>query len=69
MRPGEWPDGDQTFTVEDMAKYLRLDKITVQRACRSGQLPAVRVGKQWRALRSRIDEYLLGPNFQHLGAW
>ena len=45
-------------TAADVARLLRLDKDTVYRLAREGELPAIRVGRQWRfdlgAIRERL---------------
>jgi excisionase family DNA binding protein len=35
-------------TVREIVKILRVDADTIYRAIRAGDLPAVRVGRQWR---------------------
>ena len=39
---------DEVMTVAGLAKYLRLNKVTVYRLIRRKELPAVRVGRHWR---------------------
>jgi excisionase family DNA binding protein len=46
------------MTVEEAAEYLRFHPSTVYRLARSGQLPARKVGKQWRLHRESIDRWL-----------
>jgi excisionase family DNA binding protein len=48
------------LTPEEAAIYLRLNPQTAYRLLRSGQLPGVKVGRQWRIRKSSIDAYLDG---------
>jgi len=46
------------LTTEEVLQYLQLNLKTVYRLIRSGQLPAVRVGRQWRFRKDDIDHWL-----------
>jgi excisionase family DNA binding protein len=39
---------DELLTVEEVARYLRVHEITVQRWCRAGTLPAAKIGRAYR---------------------
>ena len=39
---------DSLVTVREAAKYMRVSARTVYRLIESGQISAVRIGKQWR---------------------
>lgn len=51
--------GRQVLTVSDLAAYLRVHATTIYRMLKNGQLPAFRVGSDWRFNRERIDQWLL----------
>ena len=61
-RMGTTPHGDLppdlVLTVEEASAFLKLDVQTVRALARSGDLPAVKLGKQWRFLRHRLIEAL-----------
>ncbi len=38
----------ETYTVEELAKSLKLHPYTLRRLCREGKIPAFKVGGQWR---------------------
>lgn len=38
----------ETFTVEELAKYLKLHEYTIRRLARSGKIPSFKAGGQWR---------------------
>ena len=46
------------LTVDDVAERLRVSNMTVYRLIKSGQLGAMRVGKNYRLQRSDVDRYL-----------
>lgn len=46
------------YTVSQAAKYLSLSEVQVQRLCRTGKIPAVKVGCVWRISRSRLLKQL-----------
>ncbi|MBI1995155.1 MAG: helix-turn-helix domain-containing protein [Deltaproteobacteria bacterium] len=47
------------LTVEQVAGYLHVDKFTVYRLVAQKELPAFKVGNQWRFKRSLIDAWLM----------
>lgn len=48
------------LTVPEAARYLRCSPATVQRSLHKGQLPGVKVGRQWRLSRPALNAYLRG---------
>jgi len=46
------------FTAQQLAEYLQLSKRTIYRLVERNQIPAVRVGGQWRFPRSAVDYWL-----------
>jgi excisionase family DNA binding protein len=53
--------GDQLqafLTTEDVLGYLKVTPRTIYRLIRIGELPAVRIGRQWRFRRADLDEWL-----------
>jgi len=47
------------LTVEQVAKYLKIDKFTVYRLVAQKELPAFKVGNQWRFKRKMIEAWLM----------
>lgn len=46
------------LTTEEVLAYLKITPRTIYRLIRDGELPAVRVGRQWRFRRSDLDAWL-----------
>lgn len=55
------------LTAQQLAEYLQLSKRTIYRLVDRDQIPAVRVGGQWRFPRSAVD-YWLDVRLSRLGA-
>lgn len=57
------------MTTEEVISYLRVNARTVYRLIQAGDLPAVRVGRQWRVRRGDLDAWLeRGRPAQHADA-
>ncbi len=50
------------YTVDEVAKVLRLHPYTVRRLCREKRVPAFKFGGQWRFRRDEIDAWSKGKN-------
>lgn len=48
----------ELLTAAEVADDLRVSTMTVYRLIRSGDLPAVRVGRNYRVRRQDLDAYL-----------
>jgi excisionase family DNA binding protein len=53
------PDNSHIMTVRELADYLRVHPITIYRQLKCGQLPAFRVGSDWRFNVEAIDRWCL----------
>ncbi len=49
---------ENLLTLEQVAQYLNVDKYTVYRLLAQKQLPAFKVGNQWRFKRRMIEAWL-----------
>ena len=58
-------DNSQIMTVEEVAEFLKLSKITIYKLVKKGQLPGFRVGNSWRFRKDKILEII---SKQMLGA-
>jgi excisionase family DNA binding protein len=55
---GGRPAGDRLLTVAEVAGIMRVSNMTVYRLIKSGDLAAIRVGKNYRIRESEVDRYL-----------
>jgi excisionase family DNA binding protein len=57
-----WREGDedQLLTVGEVCDAMRVSNMTVYRLIKSGDLPAIRLGKTYRVLESEVERYLSG---------
>lgn len=51
-------DPGNLMTVEQVASYLQLNKLTVYKYIREGGLPAVKLGRSFRVLRVDVERFL-----------
>jgi excisionase family DNA binding protein len=56
--PGQLPD---ILLATEVADYLRVSYSTVIKMTHAGDLPAIRVGREFRYLRSELDRLLRQP--------
>jgi len=63
MRAGELmpkkqgPDA-QLLTIHELAVYLHLDEVTVNKLVANGKIPAIQLERQWRFKKAAIDEWI-----------
>ncbi len=50
--------GEPLLTVGEVANLMRVSNMTVYRLIKSGQLAAIRVGKNYRIRRGDVERYL-----------
>ncbi len=53
-RPGSGP----LLTVNEVSQALRVSNMTVYRLIKAGELPALRIGKNYRIRQDDLDGYL-----------
>jgi excisionase family DNA binding protein len=51
-------DVSEIMTIEQVARYLSLHELTVRRLARDGEIPAFKVGRQWRVKRDLLDKWI-----------
>lgn len=52
------PDDNQVMTVRQVATFLQFSETKVYRLLNAGQIPGMKIGGQWRVLRSALEEYM-----------
>jgi len=58
------PAGEEILTAAEVADLLRIHPSTVYKLLRQGELPAFKVGSNWRFLRTSIDEWLTSQSMK-----
>jgi excisionase family DNA binding protein len=51
-------DKDRLWTVAEVAEHMRVSNMTVYRLVKSGQLLAIRVGKNYRIRGQELHDYI-----------
>lgn len=49
---------DKWLTMEELANYLKMSRTKLYAMAQKGEIPASKIGNQWRFDRNRIDEWL-----------
>ena len=52
------PTDDTFLTTEEVLEYLNVNLRTVYRLIKAGNIPAIRVGRQWRFRKRDLDKWL-----------
>jgi excisionase family DNA binding protein len=60
--------GDRLLTAAELAATMGVSNMTVYRLIRNGDLPALRVGKNYRIRESDVDVFLSDRSVQVEGA-
>ena len=50
---------DKVLTVGELSDYLRVHRSTIYRLLKKGQLPAFKIGSDWRFNTEAIDQWRL----------
>lgn len=61
----------ELMTLEQTAEYLHLHPVTLRNKARKGELPAIKLGRQWRFVREQLEAWLLegGQTADPRGNW
>lgn len=46
---------DEFYTIEELAKILKVEHKTIRRAIQRGDIKAIKLGRQWRIRKSDIQ--------------
>ena len=59
MQISELPGGCiMIFTIEELAEYLKISKEKIYKMLQASELPAFKVGNQWRFKKSDIENWI-----------
>jgi PTS system nitrogen regulatory IIA component len=48
----------EIMTTKELAAYLKMHQITIRKYAEKGEIPSVRIGRDWRFDKKVIDEWL-----------
>ncbi|NOR04818.1 MAG: helix-turn-helix domain-containing protein [Deltaproteobacteria bacterium] len=51
-------DQDKWLTIDELADYLKMGRTKLYRMAQKADIPASKVGNQWRFDREEIDEWM-----------
>ena len=51
---------EQVYSIEEAAKLLKVNQMTIRRMIKRGEIHANQVGRQYRIPRSEIEKFLTG---------
>ena len=51
-------DSPEILTVKQLASYLQMDEHTIYRLAKSGKIPAMKIGAEWRFKKNLIDKWI-----------
>ena len=51
-------DRTKWLTIEELAEYLKMGRTKLYSMARDGDIPASKVGNQWRFDRDEIDQWM-----------
>ena len=57
---------DPVMTIDEVAEYLNLHPLTVRRLARDGEIPAFKVGRQWRVKRALLERWISEKSAQNI---
>ena len=46
------------MTIDELAKYLRMKKVTIYKHAQDKKLPGFKVGSSWRFKKATIDKWI-----------
>lgn len=49
---------EYVFTVQELAKYLKMKPVTIYKHAKEGKLPGFKVGANWRFKKATIDNWI-----------
>jgi excisionase family DNA binding protein len=52
------------LSVADLCEYMDVSTFVVTRVLRSGELPAVKMGREWRIARQDFEDWLNAQRFE-----
>lgn len=48
----------ELMTIQQVAEYIQLHPLTVRRLAGDGNIPAFKIGRQWRIRKDLLDQWM-----------
>ena len=52
---------EKLMTVKQVSKYLQMNRMSIYKLARKGEIPAVKIGSEWRFKKELIDNMVREP--------
>ena len=49
---------DEILTIKEASQFLKIGKTTLYKLARNGEIPARKVGREWRFVKSELIKWL-----------
>ncbi len=59
--------GENVYTVQELASYLRMKPLTIYKHASGGKLPGFKVGSHWRFKKATIDQWIQSQEITNQG--
>ena len=53
------------MTIDEVAKYLRLKKVTIYKHVQDGKIPGFKVGSAWRFKKTSVDKWISDKEYSN----
>ena len=51
-------DKPNLLTLDELASYLRMQKVTIYKHVQEGKVPGFKIGSKWRFKKTSIDKWI-----------
>ena len=55
-------ENEKWSTIEEISEHIQVHKDTIRNWIKKGEIPARKIGKQWRFKISEVDEWIKSGN-------
>lgn len=52
------------LTTDQVAEKLQMNRKVIERKTRAGEIPAYKIGKEWRYVESEVEEFVLSKKHE-----
>lgn len=59
-------NSNQWLTLEELARYLKISRSKIYQMSQDAEIPASKIGKQWRFNQKEIDTWMANKKSNHM---